>query len=216
MKFAVIIPDRNDRPKFLANCLRMIKSQTVQPDIIELINEQSPIDPTKPDITWRYRTGYDRLRNKGLDCIFFIENDDWYASDYFEVMLKEWEKRNRPQLLGNTYTIYYHIKLKRWRTFDHFQRSSAMNTLITPDLDFKWCVDTEPYTDSYLWMMSGLKGEVFKPGHHICFGIKHGDGMTGGSFHAERLETYKFDDPDFDYLRTNLDSESFKFYSTYF
>lgn len=218
MKFGVIIPDRNDRPKFLANCMRMIQAQTIKPEIVLLVNDPQPehIQPHQKDITWRYKKGYNELRNKGLDCIFFVENDDWYCPYYFEEMLKAWEKHNRPELLGHTYTIYYHIGIRRWRTFDHFQRSSAMNTLIKPDLNFPWCPDTEPYTDTWLWMRAGLKGITFRPGNLICMGIKHGDGLTGGEFHSNRFDTFKYSDADFDYLRTNLDTESFNFYSTYY
>ena len=84
MKIGIIIPDKNDRPHFLKNCLRMIEAQSVKPDIIELVN-QNPIDIdpngyVEPglacDITFRYRTGYERLRNKGLDGIFLMENED--------------------------------------------------------------------------------------------------------------------------------------------
>ena len=145
MKIGIIIPDKSDRPKFLENCLRMINSQTIKPDIIELVNDK-PIDinpdgyalPEKRncDITLRYRTGYDRLRNKGINVIFLMENDDWYAPDYIETMLKYWEKYGRPDIFGTNYTIYYHIKLFAYFTMNHSMRSSAMSTLIRSDLNF--------------------------------------------------------------------------------
>ena len=80
----VIIPDRGDRPKFLENCLRMLKAQTMQPTIIEIVND-APFSDEK-DITLRYRLGYERLRNKEIEVIALIENDDWYAPDYLEIM----------------------------------------------------------------------------------------------------------------------------------
>lgn len=215
MKIGVIIPDRGDRPKFLENCLRMLKTQTIQPDIIELVDD-IPLNDNC-DITWRYRTGYDRLRNKDLDIIAFIENDDWYAPDYLETMINQWVNFGKPDVFGTNYTIYYHIKLFSYLTMNHDTRSSAMSTIIKPDLDFAWCPDHEPYTDMWLW--NKLKGIVFHPEKHICLGVKHGVGLCGGRSHVDRLERYSnVGQTDFDktFLSATLDKESFEFYSNYF
>lgn len=209
MKIAVLIPTRGDRPGFLKNCLRMLKAQTLQPDIIEIVND-IPLNKDC-DITWRYRTGYDRLRNKGLDLIALIEDDDFYTVDYLQIMVSEWVKQGKPELLGTSYTIYYHLKLQSHFTMNHPVRSSAMNTLIKPDLNFNWCADNEPYTDMYLW--NTLKGIVFTPAKIISIGIKHGVGLCGGRSHIDRLHRYT------DYslnLQSIMDPDSFNFYSTYF
>lgn len=211
MKIAVIIPDRGDRPEFLANCLRMIEAQTLKPVHVELVND-APLND-QCDITYRYRTGYDRLRGKGFDLIAFLENDDWYSPEYLQVMSTHWENVGKPDLIGNSYTIYYHLGLKKWRVMEHMQRSSAMNTLIKPDLEIPWCPDYEAYTDIHLWMKAGLKGIVFKPSKHIAIGMKHGVGLTGGGFHTTKLGKYAFDDSDMSFLRSNLDAVSFDFYS---
>ncbi len=216
MNIGIIIPDRNDRPRFLENCIRMIEAQTLKPTEIFLANQDSGIEPPQKDITWRYRKGYEYFAGRGFDCILFMENDDWYSKYYIEEMVKAWEKHGRPELFGTAYTIYYNIALKKWRNFEHPQRSSAMSTLIKPDLNFKWCPDTEVYTDMWLWLGAGLKGVTFKPANNICMGIKHGVGAVGGEFHNTYLHTFNFDDADLDYLQTNLDSKSFNFYSTYF
>lgn len=226
MKIGIIIPDRNDRPLFLQNCLRMINNQTIKPDIIELVND-TPLnfngdgysEPDKEicDITWRYRTGYDRLRNKRLDGILFMENDDWYAPNYIETMFKEWEKQGRPNVFGTNYTIYYHLKERGYFTMNHIHRSSAMSTLIKPDLKFNWCVDHEPFTDLHLWKV--IKGITFNPGKHICMGIKHGIGLCGGRGHVDRLHRYSNNSPkdvDFSFLKQHMDEESFLFYTNYF
>ena len=229
MKIGVIIPDRNDRPRLLENCMRMIKAQTVQPDIIELVND-SPLDinpdgyvvPEKkgiPDITWRYRTGYDRLRNKGLDVIFLMENDDYYAPNYIETMLANWNDAGRPQLFGTDYTIYYHIKLFHYFFFRHQIRSSAMSTMIKPDLNFPWCPDYEVYTDMHLWTKTDLTKKVFHPEKIICSGIKHGEGFCGGRMHKDRLERYTrngINDTKKEFMQMFMDPISFEFYSNYF
>jgi hypothetical protein len=224
LKIAVIIPDRNDRPNFLANCLRMIKSQTVQPLIVELVNQKSPAADNEKDITWLYRTGYDKLRNKGLDCILFMENDDFYATDYIETITKEWIKHERPKIFGTNYTIYYHIALKSYVKLEHYSRSSAMSTLIQPDLQIDWGRDDYPYTDSWLWLKNGLNGITFKPSKHICIGMKHGVGLCGGRYHTDdwmsNLKTmtgdfkkYRNADSESNFLREVMDAESFNFFT---
>jgi len=229
MKIGVIVPDRNDRPKFLANCLRMIDAQTMRPDIIKVVNYPTPshIPNDKPDITWRYRIGYQELIGQGLDCILFMENDDYYADDFIETMITEWIKAGRPNLFGTDYTIYYHIKLNKYEKLDHHIRSSAMSTLIKPDMTLNWGNDMNPYTDSWLWLSSRLNGITFHPSKHICLGIKHGVGMVGGRYHTDDyivsgqkrkgdFNKYKTDDSNLDFLRANMDPISFDFYTNYF
>ena len=211
-KIGIIIPDRGDRPKFLANCLRMIKAQTVKADIIELVNDP-PISEDR-DITWRYRIGYDRLRDKGLDFILLMENDDFYHPKYIEMMRDHWLHFQKPDILGTDYTIYYHVKLFKHFTMNHKRRASAMNTLIKPDLDFPWCVDREPYTDLHLWKT--IQGKIFHPPEILSIGIKHGEGLTGGRNHVDQFHRFISDDGSQDLLRKNMDSESFKFYTTYY
>lgn len=213
MKVAVLIPTRNDRPGFLDNCIRMIHNQTLKPDHIEIVND-APISD-KVDITWRYRTGYERLRNFGFDVIALMEDDDYYSPDYLKTMVEQWQKHGKPDIFGTNYTIYYHIKLFSLFVMNHTQRSSAMSTLIKPDLDFKWCVDHEPYTDLHLWKT--LKGITFRPEKHICLGIKHGVGLCGGRSHVDRLNRYDyFADENKEFLKANTDKQSFKFYNNYF
>lgn len=216
MKIGVIIPDRGDRPQFLSNCARMIKKQTIKPDRVCLMQYQAESEAC--DITQRYRRGYDLLREKGLDFIAFIENDDWYSPNYLEYMAKEWEKRNRPDLFGTNYTIYYHLSLRAYFKFQHVQRASMMNTIMKPDLEFTWPKDADPYTDMWLWMeKSGITDrQSFEPDHLISIGMKHGIGKIGGFFHLDAVERYINDDAKSDFLRQHLDEESLKFYLSVF
>jgi len=211
MKFAVLIPTRNNRPELLKNCLRMISNQTVHPSHIEIVDD-APISE-KCDITWRYRIGYDRLRNKGFDVIFFIEDDDNYHPTYFELMLNKWQQFGKPELFGTNYTIYYHIRLFAWFTYHHHDRSSAMSSMIKPDMNFAWPVDHEPFTDMWLWQK--LKGVTFTPDSHICIGIKHGTTITGGRSHIDRLHRYINKDEDKSFLKSVCDEQSFNFYSNF-
>jgi hypothetical protein len=212
LRIGIIIPDRNDRPILLHNCMRMLAAQTLQPEIINVVNYLPKSE--KCDITERYRTGYDQLRGKNLDLIAFIENDDYYCANYLEFMAKQWILSEKPDILGLNHTIYYHI-----RTFEHFTmfhntRSSAMNTVIKPDLDLKWGHDNDPYTDVWLWNL--LKGIIITPEKEACLGIKHGIGLCGGQNHTDHMDRFINKDHDKAFLRSVMDLESFEFYSNYF
>lgn len=224
MKLAVIIPDRNDRPLFLANCLRMLKKQTLQPDHIELVNYEPNLIGC--DITQRYKFGYEKLKNKGFDLIAFIENDDFYAENYLQTMVNGWVNADKPDLFGTNYTIYYHINMFSYFTMYHQERSSMMSTVMKPDLNITWCEENDPFTDAYLWSISTardgngyLRGVIFEPKEHICLGIKHGVGMCGGGAHIDLLNRYYQhgkEDKDAEFLQSIMDEESYEFYANYF
>ncbi len=211
MKVGIIIPTRGDRPQFLKNCLRQLENQTLKPSIIEVIDYVP--ESNDCDITQRYRRGYDALRKKEIDVIAFIEDDEYYCPDYLKIVTDEWIKAGRPELLGTSYTIYYHIKLNAWFTFLHNTRSAAMSTLIVPDLNFRWCADHEPYFDIHIWREIKT-GKIFTPQKHICLGMKHGIGKTGGQFHIDRFHRYENKDPDRNFIRQIMEPESFKFFTS--
>ncbi len=215
MKIGVVCPDRGDRPKFLKNFRRMLKAQTLEPHEVLIVGtDEVRVSDDKPDITKRYRYGYDYMSKKGVDLIAFMENDDWYGQDYLQVMVDNWVNHGKPDIFGTAYTIYYNINLNQWFTFNHLRRSSAMSTLIKPNLNFPWCIDSEPYTDIHLWHHIQNKA-TFKPSKHICIGIKHGEGMCGGRHHTDRLNRYE-NKNGLDLLRKTMDKESFIFYTNYF
>ena len=233
INIAVLTPHRNDRPQFLEQLKKMIAHQTLQPVIIQY--EDYAPDGEKKDITQRYRRGYKFLSECGfvIDLIAFLEVDDYYAPTYLENMVTEWLRSGRPDILGTGSTIYYHLKLNKYFTFNHPKRASAMNTFIKPGLDIKWCEDSYAFTDMHLWNMSDvaqlaipeatripknlwLRGHIFQPEKIISIGMKHGIGLCGGRNHIDRLQRYDKDDLDMQFLRDNCDEESFKFYSTLF
>lgn len=210
MRIGVIIPDRGDRPGFLNNCLRLVKKQTLAPTVICVVDR--PALSEQCDITARYREGYDVMRGRKLDLVAFMENDDWYSLDYLEYMAKSWHNAGRPEIFGTNEHACYHLMLNRYYYVTHRSRSMAMNTVLKADMDFKWCVDHEPYTDAWLWRT--LKGKLIKPEKNICLSIKHGIGKCGSNAHKKRLNFFQLEDPDRVFLRNFVDAESFKFYST--
>jgi hypothetical protein len=213
MKIALIIPDRNDRPLFTENCLRLMERQTIECDVIHVNYEA---ESEAKDITQRYRYGYEYATKKGFDVCFFIENDDYYSPKYIQTMLHNWGLNNQPDLFGTSYTIYYHIKLKKYFTIQHPLRASAMNTLIKCGLKIDWCADSYPYTDLHLWKFNPqLSKQSFMPITPISLGIKHDVGLHGGQWHTTRLDRYDnlgIDDTNLEFLRTVVDANSFSFY----
>lgn len=212
LRVAVIIPDRGDRPELMKQCLRLLARQTLQPYIYAIDNDPPAND--KPDITTRYRRQYERLNTiypNSIDVIAFIENDDYYAPDYLESMCAEWEKQGRPNMLGCSFTVYYHLRLRAWFTMHHSTRSSAMNMLIKPGLTINWPLDHDPYTDAHLW--NTVKGGVvFTPQPAKCLGLKHGTGKCGGRNHTDKLHRFINPDPQMEWLAKHVDAESLEFY----
>ena len=207
MKVGVIIPDRNDRPKFLEHCLKMLSKQTMQPTFIEDVNFVNPTNNF--DLTQRVRIGFDRLKNI-CDCVLIIENDDYYSENYIETMVNKWIELGKPELLGTDYTYYYHIFKKQYRKLIHKGRASLMNTLINTKLNVNWCDNNDIFLDLHLW--NKHKGLTFTPEVPIAVGIKHGIGLCGGSGHNRMVLTEN--DESLEVLKSLVDKESFNFYKS--
>jgi glycosyltransferase involved in cell wall biosynthesis len=228
VRVGVLIPDRGDRPKFLAQCLAMMNRQTLRPVRIEIVND-APMS-NAVDITWRYRLGYERI-GASVDVIAFIENDDWYHPQYLESMVQVWLKYGQPDMLGLDHTVYYHIRERAWFTMHHHTRSSAMNTLIKPTLNIEWPLDWDAYTDAWLWTRYCFKPQyegtqnrdggaqwpsrgkaIITPNGEWCIGMKHGTGLCGGKNHTDNLHRYVHKDADGVWLRQVVGEEDAAFY----
>lgn len=226
MKIAVVIPDRGDRPIFTQQCLNMLKEQTRKVDLVIHVNEKTILPSEGVDITPRYRYGYEcvtkineRLTESKIDVIAFFENDDYYAPTYLEWMLAEWDHQGRPDLFGTTYTHYYHLRLRKYFTMNHAQRSSAMNMLIKPGLKITWPQDEDPFTDQFLWLreQTGIRTRgLCTPHPIISFGVKHGVGLTvRKSSHVDELHRYTQDDAELKWLQKVVAKKDFGFYKNY-
>lgn len=210
IKIGIVIPTRGDRPQLLENCLKQISLQTVQPDVIELVDDQ-PLSLNK-DITYRYRIGVERILKKDVDVIFFWEDDDWYSINYIETMLSLWDQSGRPNIFGFNQTTYYHIKLAKFVHLKHHGRSSMFNTMVTAEVmkDFKWNEDNDPWTDIHLW--KSIEGVSLNTDLKICIGMKHGIGLSGGVGHNDGWMNSKTTDTNRNYLKAHLDYRSLQFY----
>jgi len=210
IKIGVIIPDRNDRPRFLAKCLEIISRQTLQPHFIEVVND--PARTHEKDITWRYRIGYERLTAKGADVILFIENDDWYAPNYIKTMIDRWIMLEKPFMIGTNNTLYYHIKSRKFLKIEHPRHSSAMNMVISGGRWVDWGDDNNVFVDLHLWKKH--IGILFDPKENISIGIKHGIGMTGGAAHDKDWKAFKLHDADGSFLKETVGETDFNFYQS--
>ena len=193
----VVIPTRGDRSIFLSRCLQMMDKQTMRADLIHVVSE-APKSEDK-DITYRYKKGFKHLFEKGCEVVFLIEDDDFYARDYLEVMMAAWRINGKPEVFGLAETTYYHLNRKKYSTMKHPARSSAFSTMVTAAvLDIEYPADNESFLDLKIWQQ--MNGKTFTPLNPICLGIKHGVGTCGGRGHLEDFP-YKEEDPDSEFLK---------------
>lgn len=208
LKIGVVLPTRGDRPQFLNFAIEQLNNQTRQADVIEIVDD--PPENQEKDITKRYRIGCQRIIKKNVDLIFFIEDDDWYDKQYIEKMIKKWQENGKPDLFGINSTVYYHLKTKKCINFNHPERASAMNTIVTPQIikNIIWPPDDEVSFDLYLWNF--FKGKTCNFEKKYSIGIKHGIGLSGGIGHD--ADNYKNSEEDPDWLKNNVDSYAFDVY----
>jgi hypothetical protein len=188
-----------------------MKRQTVDPDIIEIVDDPKPEGLDK-DITWRYRIGLERLKNKGAKVVFFIEDDDWYAPNYIEYLLQRYKEAGEPEIFGLNQSIYYHIMVNKFWISNHPGRASAMSTLVRVDAmdTYQWGADNDPWFDIAVWKQ--LNGKAIDMPHKpIAVGIKHGFGVHGGVGHKAGFHHYKANDPKREYLK-GIVGEDINFY----
>lgn len=202
-KFAVIIPDRSDRPGLTLNCLDQLSRMTVRPDHIYHIN-WSPLD-NRYDLVERIHNGVMRAVEDGVDLVFIIENDDAYPLDYFSRF-----GSMQADFFGDETTYYYNLKNRTFNSFSHPGRSSLFTTgfRISKIQGFQWSGDQ--FLDLRLWKWAGEKNlnRLFITSGAI--GIKHGIGLCGGKGHRMILKNC---DPELRWLKGRVDKESFLFYA---
>ena len=212
IKLGVLIPTRSNRPEFLEFAKQQISSQTLQPDVIEIVDDP-PLNTNK-DITWRYRIGCQRLFDKKIDIIVFWEDDDFYSSNYLKTMVNLWDANGRPSCIGLADTYYYHLGIRKWLRMQHPGRASAFSTLVSSKiLEIKWPDDGYSFVDIDIWKQ--LQGKSLKI-DMLTLGIKgYGQGaLFGGIGHSEKWTAYRNDDSDLAWLKEKT-GESFSFYERF-
>lgn len=202
-KFAVIIPDRGDRPEFLQHCKNQIEALVLKPHHCFIVNYAPQSDDF--DLVPRIKVGIEHCKSLGIDLVFIIENDDFYPPDYFVKFQPHFEHH---EFFGDEFTTYYNLKNKTHNTWHHPGRSSLFTTgfKISALNDFKWPADNELFLDIKLWRYAkNFRRKFVKTG---AIGMKHGVGKTGGKGHFMR---YKKVDIDLKFLKARCNG-SLEFY----
>jgi glycosyltransferase involved in cell wall biosynthesis len=181
MNFAIVIPTRKDRPKFIEQCKKLIRRQTLQPKEVIWV-DYAPTSNHK-DITQRYRKGVEDATKKGYDFVVFWEDDDWYHPRYLEWLVGEWEKKNKPNFFGVGETYYYHLLAGKSHHMQHNGRTSAFCTLVKLPWRIVWPADNYAFLDMHISKHSQVITINFPKEQVYAIGIKHGTGLTGGGGH---------------------------------
>lgn len=211
--YAIITPDRSDRPKMLQFCKEQVSKFTIKPSkhyIIDYLPSKDTVD-----IADRLELGIEMAKSDGIDVVFVIESDDFYPTQY----ISRFGSFEGKSFWGTEYSIYYNIKTRHWQYIHHDKRSSLYSTgfriSALSDFNFYKCKDT-PFVDIALW--EHAKWKAFR--HESKFilnsgaiGIKgHGEGMSGGKGHIMNLKNH---DKEMIWLQSNTTPEAFEFYKKF-
>lgn len=201
-RFAVIIPDRGDRPDFTKFCLQQLDRMTVKPSEIVHVDFQ-PVDDSF-DLVERVHFGTMAVEGMGIDLAFIIENDDYYPADYFERF-----GDMSADIFGDDMTFYYNIKLKSFSNYYHPGRSSLFTTgfRLSAFKTFQWGGDQ--FLDLRLWSWANEQKLKTRFSSGGTVGIKHGIGLCGGKGHKMKLKNTDFN---YKWLSKMVDVEALEFY----
>lgn len=198
-KFAIITPDRQDRPMLMNKLVELLAGY-------EHLRIDFPPTDDKFDLTKRVRIGVYIAKQKGFDKVYIMENDDYYPDNYFEKMAFNGD------FVGCEESIYYNIKNKTYQSFHHPRRSSLFCTgfRISALDNFDWPSDDHLWLDIMLWKYAYQNNKVVTMvSEPPALGIKgHGQGKAGGKGHTMML---KNQDKDLSFLRSKV-GDSLPFY----
>jgi hypothetical protein len=201
--FAVIIPDRNDRPELTKHCFWQIQRMTRKPD--EIIHVNYPPISQDMDLAERVHNGVMAAKSKGYELVFIMENDDFYPSDYFERF-----GDMKGDFFGDDLTFYYNLRNRTFQSFPHAGRSSFFTSGFRVSTIQKFQFTGNQFLDKRMWEYAADRCLKRTFVHTGAVGIKHGVGLCGGKGHKMNLRNI---DQNMNWLRDRVDSESFSFYS---
>ncbi len=210
MKIGILVPTQGKRPNFLKQCIKYIDSQTYQPDIVEIVGDKSGLEY---DLTWRFRLGLERIKNK-CDLVFIFEDDDYYSPDYIQVYLQKYRTFGSPSLIGRDETTYYHLANNKYHTFNHPRRASMFSTVIHHRIIPHIIYPSDDFIafDMHLWQQFNTTAQAFHLPYNINLGIKHGLGITGGIGHKSDHRIYTNEDTNWSYLTKIVGEENASIY----
>lgn len=202
--FAVIIPDRGDRPQLLEFAKFQLSRMNTQPDATYIVDYKPKSD--KVDLIPRIKTGIAKAKEDGFDQVMIVENDDFYFIDYFDNI-------GDADFVGSEKTTYYNLRNRTYQDWTHPKRSSLFTTgfKISALDDFAWPPDTDTFLDISLWLYATQKRKSIHWRETKAIGIKHGIGLCGGKGHVQQN---KYMDMNSEWLKANVDSVAYDFYKS--
>lgn len=222
--FCTITPTRGDRPELLDFCKHQLSRMTLKPDVSYFIDH--PPQNGKVDLQARIREGIARASSDGIDWAFIIEDDDYYAPNYFEVLIGIYKGmlggNSNLEFMGYQDTIYYHLPSRRYQHIHHRGRASMFCTAFKVKAMEKmnWTSAADPFQDIAIWdWVRRMKKPTVMMGFGIqapppAMGMKHGIGKCGGSGHTMKMEhgDYTYGD-EIAFLKKSVDAEAYEFYT---
>lgn len=210
-RFAVITPDRNDRPALTDHLMKQLDRMTLKPDCFIHVDYEP--NSLNFDLVDRIRYGMNKVRLEGIDLVFVLENDDFYPTDYFERF-----GNMKDDFFGQNNSWYYNLRNKTHNNFSHPGRSSLMttgfriSTLDKFDTDKNWdLIGNTPFLDIKLWQYANTYNKKCRFVDTGAIGIKTGIGLCGGKGHRMIFESK---DPELAWLKSRVDKDSFEFYKS--
>jgi len=202
--FAVIIPDRGDRPQLLEFAKFQLSRMSTQPDAVYIVDYKPK--SAAVDLIPRIKIGTEKAKSDGFDQVMIVENDDWYGKDYFDNI-------GYADFVGSESTTYYNLRNRTYQDWTHPKRSSLFTTgfKISALEGFEWPPETDTFLDISLWLYATQKRKTIHWRETKAIGIKHGIGLCGGKGHVQQN---KYMDRELEWLKANVDSESFDFYKS--
>jgi len=211
-----VIPTRGDRPHFMEQAYRLIEAQTWPLDGVITVD----YPPTSPACDGVERTldGVNLAASAGATHIFLWEDDNYYAPNYIETMMRAWP--TGAELIGQASSIYYHLGLRQWEQYLHPQKGISYGCAFTPSyLAGRTVADFPGDKMPELWrpeLTHGRTVAVLDLPLRITVGMKHADGSCVASAHtAASVKQLQHDDHDFKWLGWFVEAQFVEFYKQF-
>lgn len=210
-----LITATGGRPEAFALCEKYIARQTYKgptqwivvddckPHTLTTLKQEYVRGPKdwKPDInTQRYNMDVAISRIKG-DCIFIIEDDDYYAPNYIEAHLSLLQ---HVKVVGEAKSKYFNVAVPGWKIMPNLKHSSLAQTSFRKELlpTFEKALHSgNLYFDVTFWekVHEAQTPALLATNKNLCIGIKGLPGRAGITG-SHRSKDFMYD-PEFKVLK---------------
>jgi len=225
-KLCVIVPTRGDRSDLLGYTKKMIENQTIQPEMVYII-DYSPKNEYNDQID-RVNKGVELAEKDGMERVIIFEDDDYYPSNYIEMVLNEW---NDEELIGGYYYSIYHLNSRKHLevTVDSCDGVSPLHSTSFKIKTYKKFLESGVIErnesgyiknlDTFIWNWaekSKIKRKQIKK--KLVLSIKHNFGHSISLYHKDKTwETRGVSDSKLEYLKEWVkDADLFSYYTNFY